>query len=432
MDVVAASIPLFFALIALEVVVARRTGDRVYRLNDSIADLSCGILSELAGIGLVILTYAAFAWLGTRFAIQRWLPIPAWPDGAPFVGGEGFLGFAVRWPELASWAVVFLLVDFAYYWMHRLSHEVHILWAGHVVHHSSEEYNLTVALRQSAVHGLFSWVFYAPLALLGVPWIMFAVCHGLNLIYQFWIHTREIGRLGPMEAVFNTPSHHRVHHGVNPKYQDRNYAGVLIIWDKWFGSFQPEEEEPVYGITVPLESWNPLWANVHVFAEMFRNAWRTTHWRDKLKVLFGPPSWRPADIGPPIVAPDVSRTTFQKFDPDVPPPVSHYVAVQFVALLAAAMTLLRFAPDLPVPHLVAGGFYVLVGLNNLGTLLEGRRWVRPLEFARLAVLITVSMALVAIPRFPLPMVLITGGFGLASMLWFARVNGVRGRAPSPA
>jgi sterol desaturase/sphingolipid hydroxylase (fatty acid hydroxylase superfamily) len=111
-----------------------------------------------------------------------------------------------------------------------------------------------------------------PLALLGVPWVMFAVCHGLNLIYQFWIHTREVGRLGPLEWFLNTPSHHRVHHGINPKYQDRNYAGVFIIWDRLFGTFIPEDEEPVYGITTPLATWNPLWANVHVFVDIARQA----------------------------------------------------------------------------------------------------------------------------------------------------------------
>ena len=226
MDVVAASIPLFFGLIAVEFAVARVRGRRVYGLSDSISDLSLGILSQLTGLFITLLTYALFAWVSGNLAIQRFLPVPAWPSGAPLTSPAAF----------ASWAVVFLLVDLCYYWSHRLSHRVHILWAGHVVHHSSEEYNLTVALRQSSLHGLFTWAFYMPLALLGVPWVMFAVCHGLNLIYQFWIHTREVGRLGPLEWFMNTPSHHRVHHGINPKYQDRNYAGVFIIWDRLFGT----------------------------------------------------------------------------------------------------------------------------------------------------------------------------------------------------
>jgi alkylglycerol monooxygenase len=342
-DVIEASIPLFFLLIAIELGVARVTRHPYYRLNDSIADLSLGILSQLSGIFLALLTYAVFAWVSTNLSIQHYLPVPAWPDGAPFTSSSAFPWFGISWPDLASWAIVFTLVDFFYYWLHRMSHEVNILWAGHVVHHSSEEYNLTVALRQSSLHGLFSWLFYMPLALAGVPWEMFVVSHGFNLIYQFWIHTREIHRLGPLEWMMNTPSHHRVHHGVNPKYQDRNYAGVFIIWDRLFGSFTPEDEEPVYGITKPLGTWNPVWANVHVFAEIFRNARRTRRWSDKFKVLFGPPSWLPPDIGRPVVPPEVSPESFRKYDPEVPAPLRRYTVVQFVAALLAAVLILRYS-----------------------------------------------------------------------------------------
>ncbi len=426
MDVVAASIPLFFVLIGLELLVSRRTGDRVYRVNDSIADLSLGILSQISGVFLLLLSYAGFAWVSTTWSVQHWLPVPAWPDGPLRVDGT------IRWPVAASWAAVFVLVDLAYYWLHRLSHEVNILWAGHVVHHSSEEYNLTVALRQSSLHGLMSWVFYLPLALLGVPWVMFAVCHGINLIYQFWIHTREIDRLGVLETVMNTPSHHRVHHGVNPKYQDRNYAGVFIVWDRLFGTFVPEEEEPVYGITIPLESWNPVWANVHVFVELFRNAWRTRRWRDKLRVVFGPPSWRPPDIGPPVVAAEVTRESFVRYDPPIPAPVLRYVAVQFGSLLLGAMALLRAAEALPLVHVAAGGFYLVVGLSSLGSLLESRRWAATLELARLLTTVAVCAVLVAVPRFSPALVLAVGVFAAGSLAWLVRVRPEVSPQPVPA
>lgn len=432
MDVVAASIPLFFLLIAVELLVSRRLRDPVYRLNDSIADLSCGILSQIAGVFLVLLSYGAFAWVSEHLAIQRWAPIPTWPEGAPFAAAEGFPGFAVRWPQLAAWSAVFVLVDLAYYWLHRYSHEINLLWAGHVVHHSSEEYNLTVALRQSSLHGLLSWVFYVPLALAGVPWEMFAVSHGINLIYQFWIHTREIDRLGPLETVMNTPSHHRVHHGVNPKYQDRNYAGVFIIWDRLFGTFTPEEEEPVYGISIPLASWNPVWANLHVFREIFRNAWRTRRWRDKLKVVFGPPSWRPADLGPSIQAPRVSADTFVKFDPPVPRRVTPYAAVQFGSMLVATLVLLAFAADLPLYQVAAGGFYITVGLSSIGSLMEARPWAATVELARLMALLGLAAALLVVPRFPPQVVLAVAGFAVLSLAWLVPVRrAVRG-APAPA
>jgi len=432
MDIVAASVPLFFALIGLEILVSRRRRSASYRLNDSIADLSCGILSQLAAVFNVLVAYGAFAWVAANWSLQRWLPLPAWPGGSPVVGADGALGFAIRWPELAAWATVFVLADFAYYWMHRASHRVHLLWAGHVVHHSSEEYNLTVALRQSALHGLMSWVFYVPLALLGIPWLMFAVCHGLNLIYQFWIHTREIGRLGPLEWFMNTPSHHRVHHGVNPGYQDRNYAGVFIVWDRMFGTFTPEAEEPVYGITRPLSSWNPLWANVHVFAEIFRVARRTRRWRDKLRTLFGPPSWRPADVAPSIEAPEVSAESFARFDPPVPAGVRRYVALQFVAHLVGALALLRAAPQLPLPHLLAGGFYLALGLGNLGSLLEARRWVWPLEAARNLTLVAVSGALLMLARFDPAPAWVLGLFGAASLAWLLRLRPSLEARPSAA
>ncbi len=164
------------------------------------------------------------------------------------------------------------------------------------MHHSSEDYNLAVALRQGAFQGLFSWVFYLPLAFVGFPPSWFAAIMSFNLLYQFWIHTRTIKTLGPLEWVLNTPSHHRVHHARNPKYLDRNYAGTLIIWDRMFGTFQAEEEEPVYGLTKPLDSWNPLWANLHVWRDLFRDAWLAPRWIDKLRIWFMPQGWRPDGI----------------------------------------------------------------------------------------------------------------------------------------
>ena len=412
MDVVAASIPLFFALIGLELGVSRIRGRASYRLSDSISDLSLGILSQLTGLFITLLTFALFAWVSANLSVQRFLPLPAWPSGSPWSSAVAFTG----------WTVVFLLVDLCYYWSHRLSHRVHILWAGHVVHHSSEEYNLTVALRQSSLHGLFTWLFYMPLALLGVPWVMFAVCHGLNLIYQFWIHTREVGRLGPLEWFMNTPSHHRVHHGVNPEYQDRNYAGVFIIWDRLFGTFTPEQEEPVYGITVPLATWNPLWANVHVFVDIAKQAARTARWRDKLGVIFGPPAWRPADLEGPITLPAVTAATFEKYDPKPATSVMWYAFVQFVAVLLGTLAALKAADRLPAWQLAVIVFYVALSLSNLGSLLENAGWVRPMEIARLVTLILVAAVLLfAFPRFDARVVGAVGLFGIVSLFWFMSV-----------
>ena len=385
MGIIQASIPLFFLLIALELVWAQVTGRRVLRLNDSLSDLSCGILSQLAGIFTKLFTVGIFIWVADRWRVQRWLPqVPEWAERAPFAGAAGFPGFAVDAGALMSWAAVFVLVDFCYYLSHRYAHEINLLWAGHVVHHSSEEYNLPVALRQSALHGLMGWVFYIPLAFMGVPWRMFVACTALNLVYQFWIHTRAIGRMGRVtEWLLNTPSHHRVHHGVNPEYQDKNYAGVFIVWDRLFGTFEPEVAEPVYGITKPLQSWNPLWANVHVFVQIARDAWRARRWADKLRIVFGRPGWRPPELGEIERPRPVSPQTFEKFDPPVPAPLAAYGFVQFATALVAAFLLLQRAGDLPVSLTAAPAFFIAVALAGVGGVFERAKWARSLETARL-------------------------------------------------
>jgi sterol desaturase/sphingolipid hydroxylase (fatty acid hydroxylase superfamily) len=396
MGIVTASIPLFFLLIALELLWSQWSGRRVVRLNDALSDLSCGILSQLAGIFSKVVTVGIFIWVGTHFALQRFVPaLPAWPSGAPFASAAGFPGFRVDLPALASWSAVFVLVDFCYYWSHRLSHEVHLLWAGHVVHHSSEEYILPVALRQSALHGLMSWVFYVPLALIGVPWQMFVTSMALNLVYQFWIHTRAIGTLGPVaEYVLNTPSHHRVHHGVNPKYQDTNYGGVFIVFDRWFGTFQREEEEPTYGITTPLQSWNPLWANVHVFVEIARAAWRADSWRARGRIIFGRPAAFAAMRHAGAPAPfDASAVV--PYDPPVPAPLAAYGMAQFVVALGGAYLLLRAAATLPWTQSAAAAFFLAVALAGVGGIFERAKWAGALEGARLLTLGVASAALLS-------------------------------------
>jgi sterol desaturase/sphingolipid hydroxylase (fatty acid hydroxylase superfamily) len=423
MTVIEYSIPLFFLLIGAELVYAQARGTRLLRLNDSISNISLGTLSQLSALLFKIFTIGIYAWVADRLAIQRFVPaVPAWIGGAPFHAVAAFPWIGVRLPELISWAAVFVLVDLAYYWSHRMSHEVHLLWAGHVVHHSSEEYNLAVALRQSSLHGLMTWVFYVPLALVGVPVTMFVVCYGLNLVYQFWIHTRAVGRLNSLtEFVLNTPSHHRVHHGVNPKYQDRNYAGVLIVWDRVFGTFTAEEEEPVYGITHPLASWNPLWANVHVFVDIWRVARSTRGWRNKLNAVFGPPSWRPADVGPQLIPDQSPIDNFRKFDPRVPGSWTLYAFAQFVFTVAAGIGVLVIASALTVPQAAALVFYLALSLTNVGGLLEGERWSILLELARLLSLSAAGATLLLtsnVSRVPIVLALM---WFLISALWLRRV-----------
>ena len=297
------AVPVFFLLIGVELVAAIWEQKKAYRLHDSINDLSLrhhradgGALSQGAAVrglpGDICLRDPARESTGRRAEL---LP-----------GG--------KW---VAAILLFLGVDCAYYWFHRIAHEYNAPWAGHVVHHSSEDYNLAVALRQGTFQGVFSWVFYLPLALLGFPPAWFAAMSSFDTLYQFWIHTRLIGKLGPLEWVLNTPSHHRVHHGRNPKYLDKNYAGTLIIWDRMFGTFQAEEEEPVYGLTKPLESWNPLWANFHVWRDLCRDAWLAPRWVDKVRIWFMPQGWRPEGLPANPAAAGGDGQTYHPYDTQV-------------------------------------------------------------------------------------------------------------------
>ena len=217
LNLIALAIPGFFLLMGVEALVARALGRRLYRLNDSVNDLACGILQQVLGLFSRGLLVGVYVWV---YQVARLATLDA----------HSFWTFAG----------CLLGLDFLYYWFHRVSHESNLPWAAHVVHHQSEEYNLAVALRQSAFQPLLSWAFYLPLAVLGFPPLVFLTAASLDTLYQFWIHTRLIGRLGPLEWIFNTPSHHRVHHGQNPQYIDRNHAGIFIIWDRMFGTFEPE------------------------------------------------------------------------------------------------------------------------------------------------------------------------------------------------
>ena len=260
------AIPIFAALIAIEAWFARRRRPEFYESKDAWTNILIGFVSVGFGLlfGLVIGGIYAFAYEIAPFKF----PADAW------------------W----AWVILFFVDDLAYYWFHRISHESRLFWNFHVVHHSSEYYNLSVAVRQSWFSGTLHWIFYAPVMLLGfAPW-MFAVMHGFNLIYQFWIHTRFVDRMGPLEYVLNTPSHHRVHHGVNNPYLDKNYAGVLIIWDRLFGSFVEETEEPRYGIIKPIHSYNPLWINTHGWAEMFAAMRERKSLGAKLQCVFASPN----------------------------------------------------------------------------------------------------------------------------------------------
>jgi sterol desaturase/sphingolipid hydroxylase (fatty acid hydroxylase superfamily) len=360
------AIPVFLVLILLELAIARIQEKDYYRLSDSINDLSCGILDQLL---MVFMKTALFAGYVLVYEGYRLFSIP----GSP-----------------AAWVACFLGVDFLYYWFHRTGHEVNAFWAAHVVHHQSEEYNLAVALRQGAFQPAFSWVFYLPLALLGFPPLMFLTVSSIDTLYQFWIHTRVIGRLGPLEWVLNTPSNHRVHHGRNPKYIDRNHGGILIVWDRLFGTYQREEEEPAYGITTPLRSFNPVWAHLHYWVELGQKARQATRVADKVRLFLKPPGWQPEELGGFVAAPGVDPRHV-KYDAAASGGLVAYVFVQFVLALAGATLLLFRQDDLSLAVRAAGAVAILITLISLGGLLERKRWAAWLEPLRVIALIVAGL-----------------------------------------
>ncbi|MCC6936811.1 MAG: sterol desaturase family protein [Flavobacteriales bacterium] len=372
MEYIALSIPLFFLLIGLELMWSAWSGRKVYRFADFVANLGCGIGSQVVSAFSKTLIFAVYL---AVYDHARLFTLPSTP---------------------LVWLLTFLLIDVLYYWFHRLSHEVNFLWAAHIVHHQSEEYNLSVALRQSWWQGLFSFWFYVPVALLGVHPLVIVTVGAFVTLYQFWIHTKAVDKLGPIEWFFNTPSHHRVHHGSDPKYIDRNHAGTLIIWDKLFGTFQPEEEEPVYGITTPLGTWDPLKANFHYWVELGALAKRCTSLADKVRVFLKPPGWHPAYLGGFQGPREKDKATYVKFDTPVTRATMWYVAVQFTLLLAITTWFLFQHMHLPAWTEWAMAGVIVFWLMNLGLLLDGRTKAVDLEALRIALSTALGIAINAL------------------------------------
>lgn len=393
-NLIVLSIPIFFLLIGLELIYDRLRKKNLYRLNDSFANISCGITEQVSGVFAKVFTVAAYDIVFTNFALfevpNNWL-----------------------WYILA-----FLGVDLCYYWAHRSSHEINLFWAGHVVHHQSEEYNLSVALRQSAMQKVFTFYFYLPLALLGFPTEWFLFISAINLLYQFWIHTETINSLGPLEYVLNTPSHHRVHHGRNPKYIDKNHAGTFIIWDMMFGTFQKEEERPTYGITTPLNSFNPVYAQVAHYGNIWSDLKKVNGLGNKLKVLFFKPGWLPKELGGYRSPQAVDRNTYGKFNITLPFRLNAYLFFQYLLALGGTAFYLfqqhTFSGDLKI----SGAVLIFFSVAVLGLLFSAKKYAWFMELGRL--ILVPIWAILSIPSFS---VMGIGGIGigvwmLISLFWF--------------
>ena len=318
------AIPIFFILIVTEILISKKKGIKVNRPVDMISSLSSGVTNTTKDglkFGIVLISYS---WLVEHFTLYKLEPV---------------------W---AAVVVAFVVQDFTGYWMHRLNHRVNVFWNRHIIHHSSEEFNLSCALRQSiseTVH--FGAILMIPAAILGVPANIFAVLAPIHLFMQFWYHTRLIDTMGWLEKIIVTPSHHRVHHAINPQYIDKNYGQILIIWDKMFGSFQPELDivEPVYGILRPVKTWNPVIINYKHLWQLIQDAFYAEKIWDKIRIWFMPTGWRPEDVAikyPIYTIEDPSRQ--EKYDTNISTP---FIIWSFIQLNIAVTLMFHFFTVIP-------------------------------------------------------------------------------------
>lgn len=345
MELIHAAIPIFFTCIGLEIAWCVWRKQSFYHYQDSVNNLACGSLQQIFEIFTKGLIMAGYAWLYEHG--RGWdIPITAW------------------W----AWALALIGCDFAYYWFHRASHRINLIWVGHAPHHQSEEYNLTVALRQGMFERIFSWLFRMPLALLGFPPLMVLACTQIDDIYQFFVHTRLVKRLGVIDNWLNTPSNHRVHHGKNPLYIDKNYGGILIIWDRLFGTYEPETETPVYGTVTPLASWNPLWANVKILWQTWQMALTLPHWRHRLHIWLKPPGWVPGQTAVLIPPPDAYK--YQVTLSRLPMALA---LVQFGVTLWSATVFLETGGLTPGGQ-ITWAILLLAGFLGVGALIEQKKW----------------------------------------------------------
>ncbi|XP_004702885.1 alkylglycerol monooxygenase isoform X1 [Echinops telfairi] len=349
-DYVEKATPFFISLMVLELIISWiRQGKLRGRLDDALTSLSAGVLSQLPRLfsRSIELTSYIYIW-------------------------ENYRLFNMPWDSPWTWYLTFLGVDFGYYWFHRMAHEVNIMWAGHQTHHSSEDYNLSTALRQSVLQIYTSWIFYCPLALF-IPPSVYAVHLQFNLLYQFWIHTEVINSLGPLELILNTPSHHRVHHGRNRYCIDKNYGGTLIIWDRIFGTFEAENEKVIYGLTHPINTFEPFKVQFHHLLYIWTTFWITPGFFNKFSVIFKGPGWGPGKprLGLSEEIPEVTGKEVA-FSSSASPLLKIYAVVQFALMLVFYEETFSNKAALPQVTLFLRICFIILTLTSIGFLMDQR------------------------------------------------------------
>jgi len=360
MDLIVYAIPAFILLIAIELIIQHIRKSPLYRFNDMVTNINCGVTQQVTGVLSKSLLVVTYLWIYDQW---RLFTIPD------------------TW---YTWLILFIGVDFFYYLAHRYAHEIALLWGSHAVHHQSEEYNLSVALRQSAIQTFVTSWFYLPLAFLGFSFTSFLFMASVQTLYQFWIHTKLIKKMPAwFEFVFNTPSHHRVHHGSDPRYIDKNHGGTLIIFDRIFGTFVEEDEEAHYGVTKPVNSWNVVWANIEYY-KWLGQVFTQARGFDKFRVLFKKTGWRPDYLGGPL-HPQDTPAGYTKYNADTSLLMHIYIMIQFIALLAGTSVFLFNVTQYDTIEKITYILLILWLVINIGGIFEQKRWIVVSETLRIII-----------------------------------------------
>jgi len=352
------AIPLFLLLMGIEYGVARKKGWKYFSFSTSISNLNVGVAERLLDTFTIGIFYFVYDYLHRHFAI-----------------------FNIQ-SSVLLWIALLILTDFIWYWYHRLAHEVNILWGAHVVHHQSEDFNYTVSARITVFQAFARMMFWSVLPVIGFPPAMIISVQLVHGLYPFFIHTRTIGKLGVLEYIFVTPSHHRVHHACNEQYLDKNYGDVLIIWDKLFGTFVTEQEEPEYGLTKPLDSHSFLWQHFHFLLEIAYAFRQAKGLKQKWLVVFG----KPDHINPGIREVLEEKFLFRNPTGTTTRRLHNYVVAQMAMTLAALFFFLLLEKYIPLFVQACFTIFIFLTLINSGAILEQRQWVFYLEYARLLVI----------------------------------------------
>ena len=355
------AVPVFFLMIGIEFIFGVIKGTNNYRLNDSIAAISLGLISRLPPLLILGIQGVVWTYVATNLNMSL-MPKDSW----------------------VTWVIAFLFYDLCYYWMHRMSHEVKVLWASHVVHHQGEEFNLSTALRQTSSGWLWKWIFYIPMFMVGIPGEVFFTVAAINLLYQFWVHTEHIKTLGPLELIFITPSNHRIHHAQNPEYIDANYGGVFIVWDRIFGTYIPERDDlkPIYGTVKPLRSWNPIWSNLEIYHQMIRDTIHTKTLKNKIKVWFSSTRWRPEDVYEKFPHVTNNLEDFEKYDPDANRTTKFFTSVQFIINSSISTIIIFTIADQSYLQSCMLAIMLVASTTLVTSIIENKKWGYQSELAR--------------------------------------------------